>query len=491
MKSFNILIFIILLFIFSQTVICQPDRDLMPVIEKYKNTKLLKSAGWSVYAKYLDTGEEIINYNSGQSLAPASNLKLFTTAAALDYLGEDFRYETNLYYDGEIDSSGILNGNIYFVGSGDPTLGSNLVESSLPLDLLMDSIVTVIKSLSIRNINGNIYADDLLFDGQLIPDEWNWIDLGNYYAAPVSALTIHDNLYYLYFKPGKHPGDDAAVLRTEPSVPGLKFINFMKTGETGSGDNGYIYNAPWRYEAVLRGSIPMGENEFSIKGSLPDPPLFAIQYLKKKLENNGISVTGNTVKLSSRPDYKSKHFLITILSPPLKDIVYIINKKSNNLYTELLLKKISQKINGIGGTLDGTSLIKKFLGNNGIDTDGLLLFDGSGLSRENAITTKMMADLLTILPGKKYFESFYNSLAIMGNPDDIGYFKNTGRGTALENNVRIKSGVIEGVRAYSGYLKNKNGRKIVFSMIANNFNGEGSEVTAIHRNILLILANLK
>ncbi len=487
MKKLNL--FIIGLFI-SGIVIAQTYLHIQREIENYKNTKLMRSAQWSICARYLKSGKEIINYNSNMSLAPASNLKLFTTAAALEYLGENFRFETNLFYTGEIDEHGNLNGNIYFVGGGDPTFGSGLVESSLPLDSVMQRIISRIKSLNINKIAGNIYADDFLFDGQLIPDEWNWIDLGNYYAAPLSALTIHDNLYYLYFKPGKSVDAPAKVLKTEPEVAGLTFHNYMKTGAVGSGDNGYIYNAPWRYEAVLRGTIPMGKPEFSIKGSLPDPPLFAVKYLKQKLLENGIKVAGEALKLAAPVKYQNMKLLLRLLSPPLKDIVYIINKKSNNLYTELLLKMISYKINGIGSTLDGTELVKEFLDNNNINTDGILLYDGSGLSRENAITTKAMVELLTLLPGKKYFNTFYNSLAVMGDPNDIGHFRNAGKGTLLENNVRIKSGVIEGVRAYSGYLKSKDGKTIVFSMIANNFNGKGSEVTHIHKNILLLLANL-
>ncbi len=488
MKKFNT---VLVLFLVFRIASGQTFPNIQQEIESYKNTKLLRSAQWSIYARYLESGEEIINYNSEMSLAPASNLKLLTTAAALDYLGEDFRFETKIFYEGDIDQYGTLHGNLYFVGGGDPTLGSNLVKSSIPLDSLMNFIISKIKDLNIKKITGNVYADDFMFDGQLIPDEWNWIDLGNYYAAPLSALTIHDNLYFLYFKPGNQAGDVATVLRTEPEIPNLKFINFMKTGPIGSGDNGYIYNAPWRYEAVLRGTIPMGKPEFSIKGSLPDPPLFAVRYLKRKLQENGISVTGKAAKLSAPVNYKEKKLILTLHSPPLKDIVFIINKRSNNLYTELLLKMVSYKINGTGNTLDGTKLVKDFFKRNNINTNGLLLYDGSGLSRENAITTKAMVELLALLPQKKYFDSFYNSLAIMGNPNDIGHFKNVGKGTVLENNVRIKSGVIEGVRAYSGYLKNKSGDTIVFSMIANNFNGTGGEVTSIHRKILMILANLK
>ncbi|MCK5086114.1 MAG: D-alanyl-D-alanine carboxypeptidase/D-alanyl-D-alanine-endopeptidase, partial [Melioribacteraceae bacterium] len=175
----------------------------------------------------------------------------------------------------------------------------------------------------------------------------------------------------------------------------------------------------------------------------------------------------------------------------LKDIVYIINKRSDNLYTEMMLKAIALNQTGEGSTDKGTEEVEEFLKENNINTDGLLLGDGSGLSRTNAITAKMMVDLLDILTKKNYFDVFYNSLAVVGDPNDISYFKNTGRGTVIEKNARVKSGVIQGVRAYSGYLKNMSGRTIAFSLIANNFDGSGSRVSTIHKNIMIELAKLK
>jgi len=479
------------IFVLLHTISTAQDlSSLNKLVEKYQNSKLLKNSMWSLHARYLDSGKEILDQNSNISVAPASNMKLFTSSAALEILGEDHRFITKLYYDGTIDISGSLNGNIYIVGGGDPSLGYDLVKGSLPLDELMLSWVKAINEKGIKKINGDIIADALLYEAKPIPDMWDWIDIGNYYGTSSTALTINNNLYFLYFKPSDKVDETAEVLRMKPNIPGLIFTNYMKTGAKGSGDNGYIYCAPFQYNATLRGTIPTGTNEFSIKGAIPDPPLFAAQELVRTLSENDITVKGKSAKILAAKKYDKTKLISETISPPLKDIVYIVNKRSDNLYTEMLLKAVGLKAKGKGDIESGTDAVKEFLQKNGIDSNGLLMYDGCGLSRSDAITTKMMVDLLEMITKKKYFDSFYNSLAVVGDPADIGFFKSMGRGTAIEKNAHIKSGVITGVRAYSGYLKDRKGRTIVFSLIANNFNGEGSDVSFVHKKIMIELAKL-
>ena len=195
----NILLIVFVFFISISNA--QDLSSLNKLIGKYQNTKLLKNSIWSLHARYLNSGKEILNQNSNISLAPASNMKLFTSSAALEILGEDHTFTTKLYYDGTIDNSGSLNGNIYIVGGGDPTLGYDLVKCALPLDELMLTWVKAINERGIKKINGNIFADALLYDEKSIPDKWEWIDIGNYYGASSTALTINNNLYFLYFPP--------------------------------------------------------------------------------------------------------------------------------------------------------------------------------------------------------------------------------------------------------------------------------------------------
>jgi D-alanyl-D-alanine carboxypeptidase/D-alanyl-D-alanine-endopeptidase (penicillin-binding protein 4) len=240
----------------------------------------------------------------------------------------------------------------------------------------------------------------------------------------------------------------------------------------------------------LRGTIPKGEKEFSIKGSIPNPPLFAAQYLQNTLQQNGITVKGNAQLLQGKKNYNEGKMIVETLSPTLKEIVFIVNKKSDNLYTEMLLRAIGLKAEGVGSVEKGIETVKEYFSRNKIDINGLIMFDGCGLSRSDAITTNLMLNLLSMLTKKKYFNSFYNSLAVVGDRDDISAYRNYGIGTAIERNAHIKSGVIEGVRAYSGYLKDGNGRTIIFSMIANNFKGSGSAVSNIHKNIMIKLAEI-
>ncbi len=458
------------------------------LVHKYQKREAFKNSQWSVYAQYVENGKTIVDHNGHHSLTPASGLKLFTTATALDILGEDFRFTTRLYLNGKIEK-GRLNGNLIIIGGGDPTLGSAQVKGSLPLDSLMMNWTQAIKKIGIKKFKGDIITFTGLYDEQATPGYWYWVDLGNYYGAGSHALNINDNLYHLFFKPAKRIGSPAKVLRTEPEIPNLTFINNMKTGKKGSGDNGYIYCAPNQFSATLRGTIPAGVKEFSIKGAIPDPGLFAAQELKRSLEKNNIKINGKAKVSGSKFVFDEKNVFHTTSSPPLREIIYIINKRSNNLYTEAIGKMAGLKTFNYGSNKNSVKAISAFFERNNLD-DEMDLYDVCGLSPTNTITTKMMVELLVKMTGHKSFDAFYNSMAVAGNKDDIGYFKNWGQGTLIENNARIKSGTINRVKSHSGYVRDRKGRLIAFSMIANNYKGRAKNINNMHKKILIALAKL-
>ena len=488
MKLLKIMKFIFLYIIVVSNIILAQNAAIDRLIKSYQSTENIKNATWSLYAEYVDNGQNIIDYQSQYTLTPASGLKLVTTAAALEILGEEYKCKTRLYHDGSISSAGILKGNIYILGGGDPALGSDRVEGSLPLDSLMIAFVNAIKKIGIKKIEGSIFADDLLFDYKRTPDYWSWIDIGNYYGAGSCALSINDNLYYLLFEPGKYAGQPAKVLGTEPEIPGLTFINHMKTGPRFSGDNGYIYAAPGQFEALLEGTVPAGRKVFKIKGAIPDPALFSAQRLHQELINSGIVITDYPAKVKNAIEYNSAKLIYTTISPPLKDIIFIINKKSFNLYAEQLVKLIALTQNETGTLEDGLKIIKNFLSENLISIDGLELFDGSGLSRSNLITTKTMVELLKFMTTQSSFKSYYNSLSVAGDEDDEGSFNSFGNGTVIENNARIKSGFISNIRSHSGYVRDRSGRLIAFSFICNNYHGSTSTINKIHKDLIIKLA---
>ncbi len=464
------------------------DASLSDMINNFQHHPVLEHAQWSAYAVNLNSGKELLNVRSNKSLAPASGLKLFTTAAALDILGEDFRFTTRLYYKGTLQSDGTLSGDLFVVGGGDPTLGSTTVPGSLGLDALMQDWTNAVKEAGIKKITGNLYADDLLFDDIAIPDNWFWVDLGNYYGAGVSALSIHDNLYRIYFRPGKKTGLPAKLLRTEPPIPGLVFENHMRTGKPGSGDNGYIYRAPGQHTAVLRGTVPAGPPEFAIKGSIPDPALFTVQTFRKYLQQAGIVITGRAQKLKQPQSYEQAVLIHNTQSPALKNIVYALNKRSVNLYAEQLTRMLAVESEQIGSLENGLQVLKDFLERRHIPTKGVRLEDGSGLSRNNLITAYAMVRLLVEMRKSPYFNSFFRSLTVGGGARETGHMKSFGAGTPIAGRVHLKSGFIGGVRSLSGYLKNQRDEWVAFCLIANNFTAPYKKVDHIFEKILIRLA---
>jgi D-alanyl-D-alanine carboxypeptidase/D-alanyl-D-alanine-endopeptidase (penicillin-binding protein 4) len=337
-------------------------------------------------------------------------------------------------------------------------------------------------------MTGKVISDALLFEPETVPDNWVWVDLGNYYGAGVSALSIHDNLYRLYFKPGKHPGDPAEILHTRPAVPGLVFLNRMRTGKKGSGDNGYIFRAPNCFQAETRGTIPAGVDSFSIKGSLPKPALFTARYLEKQLRLAGLSIRKPAEQTKAAPAYKTFTLFHTTFSPTLSDIIYMLNKRSVNLYAEMLLRALPVAQGEKGSLNAGLKHLRDFLETHHIADNGYQQEDGSGLSRNNHLTPRMMVRLLDHMRLSPNFNYFYNSLAVAGNPKDPGYFRQFGAGTVLADNCRIKSGLIQDVRSFSGYVKDPQGKWILFSFLVNNFEGQYKKVDAVFKEILLQLA---
>ena len=350
-------------------------------------------------------------------------------------------------------------------------------------------VVKEISNKGIKQITGAVVADNSRYDRISIPDKWYWEDIGNYYAAQTSGLSINDNYYKIFFKPGYSVGDYAEFLRIEPEVPGLDFYNNMKTGARGSGDNGYVYNSPGNYYAELRGTIPQGYKEFFIKGALPDPALLVVQLLDKYLKESGIKTDGRPEPLDEKINVDESKLITRITSPPLKEIVKIVNKKSFNFYAEMLLKELGYRVLGEGSYEKGIQSIKEFLEEKEIDTGGFKIYDGSGLSRSNVVTTDMTTELLLKMKKSKSYNAFFSSLAVAGNSKDIGTLKSFGKDTILENNVFAKSGFITGVRGYSGYLKTQSGKLVAFSIIANTYNIKINKTAEILKQILIELAS--
>lgn len=442
------------------------------------------------------SGRSLLELNADKSAAPASTLKLVTTATALSVLGENFRFETVLEYDGEL-KDGTLHGNLYIRGSGDPTLGSDRFEGYPALTDLMQLWAQQVKEAGIRRINGAVVADASLFEENALPGTWIWGDIGNYYGAAAYGLNINENLYQVLFQSAKTVGAPAPVLRTEPSVPGLELTNRVTTGAAGSGDQCYIYGAPYQSTQYLEGTIPAGTQAFPVRGSLPDPPYFGAFSLYQYLQAATISVsqaptTDRLLRQKGLSLAAKRKAIYTHQSPPLKAIAEKTNFMSLNLYAEALLKTLARSRKpvqtGVTATTSaGTATVTAYWQKKGLATDGFWMKDGSGLSPQNTITAAQLTHLLGLAVHDPVFPAFYASIPVVGVS---GTVKGLAKGSKAVNNVRAKSGTTERVKSYAGYFTGPSGELRSFAILVNNYDSNGGRIARQMEEILAAMAEI-
>ncbi len=445
------------------------QNSLQAALNALKSDPDMGPASWSFTALDMASGTLVASHDPDRSLPTASTMKLVSTATALAVLGPEFRFQTRLEVDGEI-RNGVLFGNVFITGDGDPSLGSSRLGSGKADELLL-AWTDALKAKGIQAVKGAVIADASIFTSQMTPDGWNWEDMGNYYGAGASGLNFLENTYEIHLMAGAKAGDPVQVLRTEPYIPGLQVISELVTGAPGSGDNAYIFGAPYTGLRYVRGTIPPGNSLFTIKGSIPDPALFLAQRLDEELKKCGVRVEGvpGTVReLAARGAFfpAATRTIHTWTSPPLKELVTFTNQKSLNLYAEAFVKRIAVARKESGSTEAGIAVVASFWQQKGLSSKGITLKDGSGLSPGNGLTTRWMASMLRTSAGEPWYPAFYASLPVAGRS---GTLENMLRGTAAEGNLRAKSGFIEGVRAYAGYVTTRSGKQLAFSFIAHRY----------------------
>lgn len=426
----------------------------------------------------IESGELLAGYNLEHTLIPASSLKTVTTATALSLLGPNYQFPTELQYDGSISSDGTLNGNLFIKGSGDPTLGSGVMDDTPDLEELVEEFTAAIKKAGIRRITGKIVGDASAFTTATIGDGWEYTDLGNYYGAGAWGLNIHENLFYLNFQQTSTLGDTPRIIGTTPTIPNLLFINEVTSAGANTGDNAYIYGGPYDYTRFVRGTIPVGKAKFTIKGSIPDPPFFAAHYLMQYLERHGVATSKQaTTSLEFRrtgEQREKRKTFYTHYSPPLKEIAKRTNYESVNFYAESLLRAIGVAHKKRGSDTAGLEAIEAFWKGKGVDWSGVFLEDGSGLSGRNGITAFHLAKMMQLIAQEEaVFPAFYDSLPIAGVSGTVRYML---RGTAAVGRIRAKSGTLRRVRSYTGYARTRSGKLLAFCIMANNFTSSASDM---------------
>jgi D-alanyl-D-alanine carboxypeptidase/D-alanyl-D-alanine-endopeptidase (penicillin-binding protein 4) len=320
-----------------------PNNSVQRTIEAIMDEADMQNASMSVYVQDLNTRQIIAKYNEKTSLVPASTMKILTTASAIEILGPWYTFKTQIQYDGEIDSSGVLHGNIYIKGGGDPALGSKYF--SKHYGDFMKNWVEAIRNLGVKKIDGQIIGDATSYIYNTIPASWSWGDIGNYYGAAPNGLTIHDNMCMLQFKSGENAGDSTFISCVVPYVPEMEFENEVIAANS-SKDNAYVYGGAYDPFHFVEGSIPKNKEEFEVKASIHDPAYLAAFELESALYDDSIKVEYgfSTIRRLKKEGWifsSERKDLYTQKSPSVSSIVYWVNMVSVNLFAEHLLTGIS------------------------------------------------------------------------------------------------------------------------------------------------------
>jgi D-alanyl-D-alanine carboxypeptidase/D-alanyl-D-alanine-endopeptidase (penicillin-binding protein 4) len=464
------LITLSLLFAAGYTSAQTLQQKLQKAFDKLQLDSQCRYASVSLTVIDVNSGKEIFAANPSMGLATASTMKTITTITAFSVLGKDFKYQTQFGYSGTI-IDGTLNGDIIIKGSGDPTLGSPRYESSRE-EHVLTLMIDAIRKAGIKKINGRIIGDDSIFGSQSIPDGWIYEDIGNYYGAGTSGLCWRENSYEIKLHTGE-TGTPLTITREVPTMPYLNFKIEATNAPAHTGDDTYAYPPINGNTVYIRGTYAADQTKKYISASLPDAAYDAAFRLADTLKVLGITSTGgpestSTLTAKSQPLPVITQNLTTISSPELSKIIYWTNQKSINLYAEQLLKTIAWKSGKLPSTANGVQTLQDFWQQKGIDPNSLNVFDGSGLSPADRVTTRTMATILQSAVTQPWYHDFYESLPVY-------------------NDMHMKSGSIINVLNYAGY-QTKDGKQLCFAIMVNNYNGS---TRAIKEKIFKVLDELK
>jgi D-alanyl-D-alanine carboxypeptidase/D-alanyl-D-alanine-endopeptidase (penicillin-binding protein 4) len=449
-------------------------------------------ARWGVLVTDATTGEILCDVNAGQFFPPASTTKLFTTALALAKLGPEFRFRTTLESSALPDKSGRLAGDLVLVGRGAPDLSNRHYPYAPQTDregAPEKVLVEMVKKLSargVREIVGDVVADGSAFEEQSYPPGWEIDDVKFVFGAPVNALSINDNLFFVQIIAGTEQGTPAQIF-AEPPLAASYVRNAVTTGPRGSEAKLGIEWQPGSGAVELAGSVPLGGKVQEFATANPSPAEYAAALLKFLLEQNGISISGKA-RSAHAPSSRgpavnpaasapsSRQVLVEHLSPPLRDIVTMTNKNSENLYAELLLRAVSLADTGTGSLGGGLKAERDFLATADVPLDDVLLEDGSGLSRGNLVTPASVVALLRYAAAQSWGADYVASLPVAGQDGTLAAQL---KGTPTAGRIQAKTGTLEHAKAMAGYATTLAGRRVIFAVFASAYTMKGGEAAKI------------
>ena len=392
-------------------------------------------------------GNFIYEHQGNKGLSNASTQKIFTAAAALETLGKNYTYKTTSSFSGEI-SGNTLNGNLFIASNGDPTLGSWRYEGFKP-ENFKNKLISAIKSKGISKIKGDLIIDDSYFDFQKIPGGWPWDDMGNYYGAGVWSVNWRENQFDIKMMNG-------SIERFNIDLKNIKWVNEVRKG--GTSDQSLIYTAPHSEVAHINGTLP--SKAITISGATPNPPIQLGIEVQQWLKDAGIDVQGKTISnsqllINGEKTLKvpSNNIFFTYESPTLDKMVYWFLRKSVNLYGETFIKTMAMEKKGNPNFETGVNFLKDFWKNKGIHPGMINFMDGSGLSPQNYVSARAEVQALTWSSKQPWFKEYYEAFPV-------------------QNGMKMKSGTIRNTKSFAGYHTSASGKKYVYAIIINNYQGD-------------------
>ena len=409
---------------------------------------------WGVIVLSLTKGDTLFASNADAMLQPASTMKMYTAAVALDRFGPDFQYQTAVLRDGEVGADGSLQGSLYLRGDGDPSLSPRLWGDVNP----MDSLARLVAASGIKHVHGDVVADASAFDNQLVPDGWQTRYLGAAYAARVSALSLNENIVWVVVEPnGKQ-----AQISLDPATTTVPVESSVRVV---AGSRGRI-SAVRRKDGVIQVRGTIGARSGPLRYSLvvEDPPAFTTGALRAALEKAGVAVDGR-VNMGVTPGNATQ--VAAVASPPLASIVAEMNRESINLYAELLFRSAARAAapGQIGSAQTALSTLRTFLAEKvGARPSEIEAADGSGLSVIDRVTPRSMVELLSYAHRAPWGATFHASLPVEG---ESGTLRSRARQTPARGNLHAKTGTTNTVASLGGYVTAKNGEILAFSFLYN------------------------
>lgn len=447
--------------------------DLAQRIDRLLADPALRGGIQGVLIRSLRDGAIWYARNPDLRFVPASNQKLITSAAALALLGPEWRYATRLVRTGPVEPDGTLRGDLELCGSGDPTL----------IDADLDAFVKAVRRAGIRRVQGRVLGDDSRFDALRYGEGWSWDDLSEAFAAQIGALTLNRSTVAIQVGPGRTVGDLVQVAIT-PRAGYPAIVVRAATAPAGAAQDLQVQRPLGTNTILVTGSVPIDSAPVVLWAPIDRPARFVAWVLAARLQAAGVDVEGGADETRVAP--LSAIEVARHTSRPLAAIVAEMNKPSDNLIAECLLKTIGAEKGEAGTAAAGARVVDGWLRSVGIDSADLCIADGSGLARTNLVTPRALVDLLTAMHAHPSGRAFFDSLPLAGVD---GTLRNRMRRTRAAGNCRAKTGSMRSVSSLSGIVTTRDGEMLAFSVLMNNHRGANDAARGIQDRIVETLAD--